>query len=136
VELGVQVRVIELVKTQFEIGHFRALAQAKRVEIGTLMAAHTESVDHAQHARLLGIVGHFRRRDHGAMARQRLESLGNRAVTGVVGRAVKQLAERTLPIVGHGLRIVEKLLVELLDICRIEAGQMGGPVFLFQIFAH
>jgi len=136
VKFGIEVGVVELVKAKLQIGYLGALAQSQRIEIRALMAAYAKRIDHAQHAGLLGVIGHFRGDDQRAMLRQRFEALGDQAMAGVVGHAVEQLAKCRLPMPRDRLRIVQVLFVELLDKGSIQTGQMRSPVFPFQIVAH
>ncbi len=120
------------------------LPQTQRIELRTLMAAHTECLDKSQHFNLLlfMLAAHAAGRDRLGAALvfpQQHKMIANRRVRYIGGSAAvsRQRLKIGAPLFWHSVRVVQVELIELFHIGSVTTGKVGAvPHALHHAFLH
>src|SRR5690606_7050407 len=144
----IQVCFAQTMETQVKIRDVLPLHQTQRVEAGSLVATKAVGVDQLQDFDLLTLMfatnGTGRSRSEHvvgrALARKREELLLNDGVGNVLGGDPfnpRQLGEVVAPLLGDFIRVSQIFFIELFNVGKIPARQMGSlPQLLHYAFMH
>ncbi|EXI74727.1 MAG: hypothetical protein AW07_01655 [Candidatus Accumulibacter sp. SK-11] len=129
VEDGVQIGVGEAVIGRVELRHIRTRHALERIEVRPAITNEAVRGDHLQHTDLFPVVDWCcRRRPVASLPRLLGKSIDDRQMRDVardVARQLRQLVEIVAPLLGNGSRVVEVVLVQLLDKGCVAAKEEG-----------